>query len=65
MEQTFRVPDMMCAACAAKIQEALARVEGVDEVVASPPEKVVRVCGSAPASALVAAIRAAGFQPDV
>ncbi|MBI5832316.1 MAG: VOC family protein [Armatimonadetes bacterium] len=63
MEQTIKVPDMMCAACAAKIEAALRAVAGVEAVVCTPPTKTVKVTGQAGVEAIVAAIRGAGFSP--
>ena len=63
MEQVIQVPDMMCGACAAKIEAALRGVAGVGEVVCVPQTKQVTVTGEAERPALLAAIRGAGFSP--
>jgi copper chaperone CopZ len=61
MEQTIRVPDLKCDHCAATVRNALAKVDGVQEVSVDVGAKLVRVLGQAEPAALARAIREAGF----
>jgi copper chaperone len=59
---TLKIEGMTCMHCVAAVKKALAAVDGVDEVVdVSLDNGSAVVRGSAPADALVAAVKASGY----
>jgi Zn2+/Cd2+-exporting ATPase len=63
-ERTFSIPDMDCPTCAAKVENALADVDGVSEIETRPATGRVTVTTSAgvETEAVVAAIESAGYE---
>ena len=61
------VPDMACGHCANTVEEALQNVEGVDSVDVSLDDKEARVSVSESVAdeALAAAVKDAGYTPEV
>lgn len=60
----IRVPDMSCPACFRRVEEAVKRVKGVEDVRVNPDTKELLVEGSPEIEDLTAAIRAAGYTPE-
>ena len=60
-EQRFRVEGMDCAACARTVQEVVAAVDGVRDARVSFGTGTLVVAGDAPAEAVTAAVRRAGY----
>lgn len=58
---TLHVPDISCDHCKAAIEGEVSQVAGVDRVEVSVDDKTVTVDGSAPESAIRAAVEAAGY----
>ncbi|BAZ92933.1 copper-translocating P-type ATPase [Thiohalobacter sp. COW1] len=56
------VAGMSCAGCVAAVEEALRRVEGVQEATVNFVEHTARVTGTAPPERLVEAVRQAGYE---
>ena len=56
------VKGMMCPHCVAHVKKALEAVEGAGEVVVSLDDAAATVTGSADRAALVAAVKAAGYE---
>lgn len=61
------IPDMACGGCVAAIEAALEAVEGVDVVEVSLEERAarIRVRDDLPEDALVRAVTAAGYAPEL
>lgn len=66
-ETIIKVPDMSCGHCVATVQGALGRVNGVESVQVSLDTKIARVShpGEIDANALMAAVKAVGFTPEL
>jgi copper chaperone CopZ len=66
-EIVLRVQDMSCGHCVATVKAALERVEGVEAVDVSLDSKLARVgyYGEIDSWALMAAVEAVGFTPEV
>jgi copper chaperone CopZ len=62
-ELTYRVPAIHCAGCAARIDEALEPVEGVDSSSVDIEAKTVRVSGTADDRVIRKMLTAAGYPP--
>ncbi len=60
----IRVPDMSCQTCFRRVEEAVRHVQGVRDVRVDPQTREVFVEGDPDKSELVAAIRAAGYNPE-
>ncbi|MGD1905174.1 MAG: heavy-metal-associated domain-containing protein [Leptolyngbyaceae cyanobacterium] len=58
---TFTVPDMMCAACAETITQAIQVLDATATVDADPNQKVVTVTTTAAAEQVSTAINQAGY----
>ena len=68
MSETIKltISGMTCMHCVAAVEKALAAVSGVDEVVEVVLEPgSATVNGSAPAEALIAAVREAGYEASL
>lgn len=62
-DMTFKVEDMMCKHCEAKIMAAVNSVAGVKKVKVNLAKKTVEINGSADESSIVSAIKEAGYTP--
>lgn len=60
-ETRYSAPAISCNHCKHAIEVSVGRLEGVDEVVVDVTGKSVRVRGTAPESAVAAAIADAGY----
>ncbi|MEO0181808.1 MAG: heavy metal-associated domain-containing protein [candidate division WOR-3 bacterium] len=60
----IRVPDMTCRMCFKRVEEAISRVRGVENVMVNPETKEVRVEGKFEKEEVLSAIRAAGYTPE-
>ncbi len=60
---SFRVPDMSCGHCAATIGKAARAAAPAADVTVDLPTKRVEIKGAAEPEAVIAAIRAAGYEP--
>ncbi|MFA6029203.1 MAG: heavy metal translocating P-type ATPase [Elusimicrobiota bacterium] len=60
---TFTVRGMSCAACAAKVEQGLRRLPGVEEAAVHLATEKVSVRATAPASALYRAVERLGYRP--
>ena len=60
MEQ-YTVTGMSCAACSARVEKAVSKVEGVTSCSVSLLTNSMGVEGGAPAQAVIAAVEAAGY----
>ena len=58
------VEGMMCQHCVAHVKKALEEVDGVKEVNVLLEEKRAEITGSADREALVAAVKAAGYDAE-
>ena len=63
--QIFHVPDMSCEGCVRAITRAVQGIDAEAGVSADLPAHRVRITSDHPAAELEAAIRDAGFTPDV
>jgi copper chaperone len=61
----FHIENMTCSGCARGVAHAIRAVDPEAVVTADPPSRTVRVQSSAAQEALEAALREAGFTPDV
>ena len=61
----FDVTGMSCAACSARVEKAVAKVEGVDQCAVNLLTNSMQVEGSASAEAIIAAVEAAGYGASV
>ncbi|TAL39686.1 MAG: hypothetical protein EPN93_01035 [Spirochaetes bacterium] len=59
------ISDMSCQHCVTRISDALKGVAGVDTVNITLSDKLVEVTGSAAQSAILDAIKGAGYSPSV
>ena len=57
----YTVTGMTCAACSARVEKAVAHVEGVDSVAVNLLTNSMNVEGSASTDSVIAAVRAAGY----
>ena len=66
-ETTLKVDDMSCGHCVATVQNALEQVDGVESVQVTLDDKTARIShrGEIDTFALLNAVRAAGFTPEV
>ena len=64
-ELRLTVEGMSCNHCAARVEDAVSGVEGVDEVHVDLNAKLLTVNGSADRSLVEQAVRDAGYQPVV
>jgi len=64
MAKLFRVPDMTCNHCVKSIDSALAKVDGVTNVIIDLGNKIVSVDGDVSDEAIVSAITEAGYSPE-
>ncbi len=62
---TFSIPDMSCGHCKATVEAALAAVPGTRDIKVDLTTRQVTVAGSADATAMVAALDAAGYPASV
>lgn len=62
--QTLNVPDMSCGHCVRAIEAAVHALDAQAAVACDLEAKIVRVTTAAPADAVLAAIRAAGYTPS-
>lgn len=63
--QKFNVTGMSCAACVARVEKAVSKVEGVEECSVSLLTNSMAVQGSASDSAIISAVVAAGYGASV
>ena len=63
-EQTLNVPDMSCGHCVRAIEAAVRALDAQATVDCDLEAKTVRVATTAPAGAVLAAIREAGYSPS-
>ena len=61
----FDVTGMSCAACSARVEKAVAKVEGVSQCTVNLLTNSMQVEGSASAEAIIAAVEAAGYGASV
>ncbi len=61
----FDVTGMSCAACSARVEKAVAKVEGVSQCAVNLLTNSMQVEGSASAEAIIAAVEAAGYGASV
>lgn len=61
METQYRVNGMKCGGCAAKVEQALKAVVGVEQVRVDMAQGIARVQGNANPQAVVSALNQAGF----
>ena len=61
IEQTFRVTGMDCASCAANIEQAVAKLDGVAVSSLNFTTEMLRVSGTAEPAAIIARVRAIGY----
>ncbi|WP_300621882.1 heavy-metal-associated domain-containing protein [Dokdonella sp.] len=61
----FHVESMTCGGCARSVTRAIQSVDPAAEVSADPPRRRVEVKTGAPRERIEAALREAGFEPDV
>jgi copper chaperone CopZ len=64
MKTTIHVTGMMCAHCKAHVEKALLQVAGVETAEASLEEKTAEITGTANRAALIAAVKAAGYEAE-
>src|SRR3712207_518923 len=57
----LRIEGMTCASCVARVEKALKRVAGVEDVAVNLATEEARIRGAAPSTALVAAVEDAGY----
>ena len=62
MSTTLQVEGMMCAHCKMHVEQALKKVPGVESAEASLEGKSAVVTGRAERAALIAAVKAAGYE---
>lgn len=62
--EPIKVPDMMCSGCVATINDALAKLPGVEAVSADLEARTVTVTGTAARETVVEAIQKAGYKPE-
>lgn len=61
METQYRVSGMKCGGCAAKVEQALKAVAGVEQVQVDLTQGIARVRGEANPQAVVTALNQAGY----
>ena len=61
----YHVTGMTCAACSARVEKAVKAVPGVTEVSVSLLTNAMGVEGTAPESAIISAVQAAGYGASV
>ena len=64
MKTIIHVEGMMCAHCKARVEQALKAVAGVEHAEADLDAKIATVTGTADRAALVAAVKAAGYEAN-
>lgn len=65
MQTKLRVTGMHCQSCAANVTEALRLVPGVTHVGVDLPSGIAQIDGQASVTALIAAVKQAGFDIKV
>ena len=62
MEKTMYITGMMCGHCKAHVEKALLAVPGVESAEADLDAKTATVMGNADRTALIAAVKEAGYE---
>ncbi len=58
---TLKLKGLSCQNCAKHVEQALARVPGVERVKVSYPRAVAEIAGNAPLQELIKAVESAGY----